>query len=256
MKNIYYILLIFVILATSCESNQNPIIAVRTPDIEKIKDQTKTDLELAEKTKDISNNKITKTKIVKPSCEIYKKADFSKEFECLYFEKDFSYDEYVKQANSVNDCDKFYSDLQNKNNLICEKYKCSEEELEEHCIDLFSYEEDIINKKYKCVEQKCSYNKFRSQCNDYEELCIEAVILGCLTKSGLALTDFNIASCVNNNKALIQRGCTIETCIKEEVKTCTDSKCKLKPTKEYIKQCKKQEKDVCTTQNRVVFYKE
>ena len=147
MKNIYCILLIFVILTASCESNKSPIIAVRTQDIEKIKDQTKADSELVEKVKDISNNKITETEIVKPSCEIYKKADFSKEFECLYFEKDFSYDEYVKQANSVNDCDKFYTDLKNKNDSICEKYKCSEDDLKAHCEDLFYDEDETFNKK-------------------------------------------------------------------------------------------------------------
>lgn len=168
--------------------------------------------------------------------------------------KSLLYSEYVKQANSVDDCDKFYSDLKNKNDSICENYRCSKEELINHCVDLFSYEDDTFDKRLDCVERKCSRNKFRSQCNDYEDLCIEAVILHCLNKSGLALTDLNIKSCAINNKAIIQRECTIEACITNEVNACSEEKCKLKPTKEYLEQCAEKEKDICTTQVRVRLF--
>lgn len=233
MRTIYYTLLFLTILITSCDTNTSK-------NVEKTKDSV---ISTADKPE------FVESEVVKPICKTYEKDDFREEFTCLYFEK-FSYDEYVKQIGSVDNCDRFYSDLKNKNNTICEKYKCSKEELRELCIDQFSYEDDTIDKRNNCVEQKCKRNKFRSQCSNYEEVCIEAVILGCLSKSDLAPTDFNIRSCVVSNSKLIQKECTTEACITDEVETCADIECEIKPTEEYISKCMEKEKDVCTTQIR------
>lgn len=192
---------------------------------------------------------------VKPKCNVYNEDDFQKEFTCLFFEERDYYDKYIKQISHVDDCGKFYSDLKNKNKTICEKYRCSKEDLRNHCVELFSDEEDTINKISKCAEKKCYRSQFKQQCEVFENLCIETVIVTCLNKSGLAPTDYNISSCAVNNKSLIQRECSLESCIRDEVKTCIDTECEVKPTEKYIRNCMEKEKDICTTQNRawVVF---
>lgn len=197
----------------------------------------------------------TKPEKVKPKCNVYTEDDFREKFTCLFFEERDYYDEYVKQISSVDDCDKFYSDLKNKNKTICEKYRCSKEDLRNHCVELFSDEDDTISKISKCAEKRCYSSKFKPQCEVYENVCIETAIVTCLNKSGLAYTDYNITSCAVSNKSLIQKECSSEACIKNEVKTCIDTECKIKPTKKYIINCMKKEKDACTTQNRawVVF---
>ena len=196
-----------------------------------------------------------KPKEVKPKCNVYTENDFREKFTCLFFEERDYYDEYVKQISSVDDCDKFYSDLKNKNKTICEKYRCSKEDLRDHCVELFYDEDDTIDKISECAEKRCYPSEFKQLCDDYEDLCIETVIVSCLNKSGLSLTDYNIRSCAVSNKSLIQKECSSEACIKNEVKTCIDTECKIKPTEKYIRNCIEKEKETCTTQNRtwVVF---
>ena len=250
MKNIYYTLLILMSLFTtfiiSCDAHDKV-------NIEKDKDFVVSDNKQEVNKQEVNKQEVNKQEVNKQICEVYKRNNFRETFTCLYFEDVSFYDKYVEQINSVNDCNKFYSDLKNKNDTICEKYKCSKDELKDWCIDLFSFEENTINKKIDCIDKKCDRSKFISQCSDYEELCVGVVISQCLSKSGLDTNDFNIQACIVNNNDLIRKECTIDSCIKDEVKTCTESKCKLIPTKEYIKQCMEKEKDKCTTQSRVRF---
>lgn len=197
----------------------------------------------------------TKPKVVTSKCNVYTEDDFREKFTCLFFEERDYYNEYVKQISSVDDCDKFYSDLKDKDKTICEKYRCSKEDLRNHCVELFSDEDDTISKISKCAEKKCYPSEFKQQCEAYEDVCIETVIVTCLNKSGLAPTDYNITSCAVSNKSLIQKECSLESCIRDEVKECIDTECEVKPTEKYIRNCMEKEKDTCTTQNRawVVF---
>ena len=194
-----------------------------------------------------------KPKEVKPKCNVYTEDDFREKFTCLFFEQRDYYNEYVKQISSVDDCDKFYSDLKDKDKTICEKYRCSKEDLRNHCVELFSEEKDTVSKIIKCAEKKCYRGKFKQQCEVFENVCIETAIVTCLNKSGLAPTDYNITSCAVSNKSLIQKECSSKECISDEVKECIDTECKIKPTEKYIRNC--MEKETCTTQNRawVVF---
>ena len=248
MKIFISALFILSVLLVSCDTNTQKV-------SEKVKDSAASEVTKSEAKSEAINAEDTKPKEVKPKCNVYTEDDFQKEFTCLFFEERDYYNEYVKQINSVDDCDKFYGDLKDKDKTICEKYKCSKEDLRNHCVELFSDEEDTINKISKCAEKKCYRSQFKQQCEAYEGVCIETVIVSCLNKSGLAPTDYNISSCAVNNKSLIQRECSSEACIKNEVKTCIDTECEVKPTEKYIKNCIEKEKDTCTTQNRtwVVF---
>lgn len=251
MKTFIAALLMLTTLTISCNTN-TPVIIERTKG--SVEPVVNSELIKLEADGQVVDSELIKPEAVNYSCKVYEENNFRTEFTCLYFEKEFSYDEYVKQANSVNDCDKFYNDIKNKNDSICKKYKCSEEELKEHCVELFSYEDDTFNKKQDCIELKCNRNKFRSLCDDYATTCVEVVILGCLDKSNMVATDFNINSCIASNKSLIQKECTIEACITDEVKTCADIECKLEPTEKYISQCKEKERDICTTQIRTRLF--
>lgn len=250
MKIFTCVLLILSVLFASCDTNNSQKAT------EEVKNSVKSE---SIKSEDVTSEAIevedAKPKVVKPKCNVYTEDDFREKFTCLFFEERDYYNEYVKQINSVDDCDKFYGDLKNKNNAICEKYKCSKEDLRNHCVELFSDEEDTLNKISKCAEKKCYRSQFKQQCEVFENVCVETVIVSCLNKSGLAPTDYNITSCAVNNKSLIQKECSLESCIRDEVKTCIDSECEVKPTEKYIKNCMEKEKDACTTQNRawVVF---
>ena len=248
MKIFISALFILSVLLVSCDTNTQKV-------SEKVKDSAASEVTKSEAKSESINAEDTKPKEVKPKCNVYTEDDFQKEFTCLFFEERDYYNEYVKQINSVDDCDKFYGDLKNKNNAICEKYRCSKEDLRNHCVELFYDEEDTVNKISKCAEKKCYPSEFKQQCEVFENVCINTVIVTCLNKSGLAPTDYNITSCAVSNKSLIQKECSSEACIKNEVKTCIGTECEVKPTEKYIKNCMEKEKDTCTTQNRtwVVF---
>ena len=253
MKFFINTLLTLSVLLISCDTNST------TDEIAKSNPFYKEALEVVKARNEAKSEAIkhedAKPKVVTPKCNVYNEDDFQKEFTCLFFEERDYYNEYVKQISSVDNCDKFYSDLKNKDKTICEKYKCSKEDLRNHCVELFSEEKDTINKISKCAEKKCYRSQFKQQCEVFENVCIETVIVTCLNKSGLALTDYNIRSCAVSNKSLIQKECSLESCIRDEVKTCVDTECEVKPTEKYIRKCMEKEKDTCTTQNRawVVF---
>ncbi len=255
MKIFINILLVLQMLFVSCDTNTqnaNDEIAKSNPfykeALEVVKSRNETKSEAV-------NVEDTKPKEVKPKCNVYTEDDFREKFTCLFFEQRDYYDEYVKQISSVDDCDKFYSDLKDKDKTICEKYRCSKEDLRNHCVELFYDEDDTINKISKCDEKQCYPSEFKQLCDDYENLCINTAIVTCLNKSGLAPTDYNIRSCAVSNKSLIQKECSSEACIKNEVKICIYTECKIKPTDKYIINCMEKEKETCTTQNRawVVF---
>ena len=253
MKIFISVLLILSVLFVSCDTNRSADeLAKSNPfykealEVVKAKNETKSEA---------VNVEDTKSKVVTPKCNVYTEDDFREKFTCLFFEERDYYNEYVKQISSVDDCDKFYSDLKNKDKTICEKYRCSKEDLRNHCVELFSDEDDTISKISKCAEKRCYRSKFKQQCEVFENVCIETVIVTCLNKSGLAYTDYNITSCAVSNKSLIQKECSLESCIRDEVKECIDTECEVKPTEKYIRNCMEKEKDACTTQNRawVVF---
>ena len=249
MKIFISALFILSVLLVSCDTNKHDEIAKLNP-------LYKEALEVVKARNEVKSESINvEPKEVKPKCNVYTEDDFKKEFTCLFFEERDYYNEYVKQINSVDECDKFYSDLKDKDKTICEKYKCSKEDLRNHCVELFYDEEDTVNKISKCAEKKCYRSQFKQQCEAYEGVCTETVIVSCLNKSGLAPTDYNIRSCAVNNKLLIQRECSSKKCISDEVKECIDTECEVKPTEKYIRNCMEKEKDTCTTQNRtwVVF---
>lgn len=254
MKIFTCMLLVLCVLFASCDINTHK-------STEEIKDSVNLDTIKSKDTKSevVKSESIkhedAKPKAVKHKCNVYTEDDFREEFTCLFFEERDYYDEYVKQISYVDDCDKFYSDLKDKDKTICEKYRCSKEDLRDHCVELFYDEDDTINKISKCAEKRCYPSEFKQLCDDYEGLCINTVIVTCLNKSGLAHTDYNIRSCAVSNKSLIQKECSSEACIKNEVKTCIYTECEVKPTEKYIRNCMEKEKETCTTQNRawVVF---
>ena len=123
MKIFTCMLLVLSVLFASCGTNTQKA-------NEEIKDSVKSDTVKSEDIKsevikrESINVEDAKPKVVKPKCNVYTEDDFSKEFTCLFFEHRDYYDEYVKQISSVDDCDKFYSDLKDKDKTICEKYRC------------------------------------------------------------------------------------------------------------------------------------
>ena len=144
MKTFTCMLLVLSVLFASCDTNT-----------QKATEEAKHSSEYEVKKSKAIKHEDAKPKEVKPKCNVYTEDDFREKFTCLFFEQRDYYDEYIKQISSVDDCDKFYGDLKNKNNAICEKYKCSKEDLRNHCVELFSNEEGTVNKIIKCSEKKC-----------------------------------------------------------------------------------------------------
>ena len=129
MKIFTCMLLVLSVLLASCDTNTQKA-------TKEIKDSVKLETIKSEdiKSEVVKSESIkhedAKPKEVKPKCNVYTEDDFREKFTCLFFEHHDYYDEYVKQISSVDDCDKFYSDLKDKDKTICENTDAQKKTLE------------------------------------------------------------------------------------------------------------------------------